>query len=172
MTEADYEKMSAFSCGVPELDKFFHSEIKECVNHHYLAAYCAYTDSGEIVAAFTLMNDSLMISDASEKEDFIEDLKLETSEEIVDFFDLQSSYPALNIGHLGTKNEWKNHGIGASIIDLVATTYAGFRNAGCQFITVDALNNPEIILFYQHNQFSLQTLKDSYSPTRRMYRIL
>ncbi len=68
MTNADYENMSAFSCGVAELDKFFKTEVRECVNHHYLSAYCALLASGEIVAAFTLMNDALMISGQSEKE--------------------------------------------------------------------------------------------------------
>lgn len=97
MTDADYENMSAFSCGVKELDDFFRFEVRECVNRHYLSAYCASTDSGEIIAAFTLMNDALMISGQSEKEDFIDDLKYETHEDSVDFFNRQTSYPAINI---------------------------------------------------------------------------
>ncbi len=55
MTDTDYENMSVFTCGVKELDDFFHFEVKECVRRHYLAAYCAYLDNGEIIAAFTLM---------------------------------------------------------------------------------------------------------------------
>jgi hypothetical protein len=42
MTDADYANMSAFSCGVEELDHFFHHEVRECVAHHYLSAYCAF----------------------------------------------------------------------------------------------------------------------------------
>ncbi len=53
MTDTYYMNMSEFSCGVELLDKFFHYEIKECVNHHYLSAYCAFLDSTEIVAVFT-----------------------------------------------------------------------------------------------------------------------
>ena len=86
MTDADYENMSAFSCGIKELDNFFHFEVRECVKRHYLSAYCAYIDSGEIVAAFTLMNDALMIGSHTEKEEFIDDLKFEADEDIVDFF--------------------------------------------------------------------------------------
>lgn len=52
MTDVDYEKMSAFSCGVDELDYFFRYEVAECVSHRYLSAYCAFLASGEIVAAF------------------------------------------------------------------------------------------------------------------------
>lgn len=44
MTEADYENMSTFSCGVDVLDNFFRFEIKECVDKNYLSAYYALLD--------------------------------------------------------------------------------------------------------------------------------
>lgn len=172
MTDADYENMSAFSCGVKELDDFFQHEIKECVNKRYLSAYCVVTSSNEIVAAFTLMNDALMIGDKEENRDFFEDLRLETEVDIVDFFKQQSSYPTINIGHLGTSIEYQGNGIGMAIIAFVFTTFYHYRQAGCQFITVDALNNARTIKFYYDNGFSFQTDKDFYSSTRRMYRIL
>lgn len=172
MTEADYVNMSAFSCGVDTLDNFFHKEIRECVKHHYLSSYCAFLESGEIVAAFTLMNDALMIGGQTEKEDFIEDLRLDTDDNIVDFFNQQSSYPAINIGHLGTAVDYQRKGIGTAIIDLVADTYTRYNQAGCQFITVDALNNQSTIQFYKENRFNFQTNRDFTSSTRRMYRIL
>ena len=172
MTDADYENMSAFSCGDDELDNFFQHEVEKCVKRCYLSAYCAFLNSEEIVAAFTLMNDALMISSQTEKEDFIDDLKLEVDAEIIEFFNRQSSYPAINIGHLGTSVNYQSKGIGTAIIDLVADTFAEYRQAGCQFITVDALNNPQTIRFYSSNGFSFQTNKDFFALTRRMYRIL
>lgn len=172
MTDADYENMSAFSCGVKELDDFFHLEVKECVQRRYLSAYIAFIESGEIVAAFTLMNDALMIGCQTEKDDFIEDLKLEANEDITAFLNRQSSYPAINIGHLGTLVKYQSNGIGTSIIDLVVDTYAKYRLSGCQFITVDALNNERTTRFYCKNSFGFQTSRDTISPTRRMYRIL
>ena len=89
MNDADYENMSAFSCGVKALDDFFHLEVKECVQRRYLSAYTVFINSGEIVAAFTLMNDALMIGSQTEKEDFIEDLRLETDEDVADFINRQ-----------------------------------------------------------------------------------
>lgn len=172
MTDADYENMPAFSCGVDELDKFFLNEVKECVERRYLSAYCAFTESQGIVAVFTLMNDALMISDQAEKEDFIDDLKLELNQEIVDFFNRQSSYPAINIGHLGVSVNYQNKRIGTKIIDFVAYTFALYRQAGCQFITVDAINKSDCNKFYFKNGFCYQTNRDSCSATRRMYRIL
>lgn len=100
------------------------------------------------------------------------DLKFEVNADIVEFFNRQSSYPAINIGHLGTSVTYQNKGIGTAIIDLVADTFAGYSQAGCQFITVDALNNPRCIKFYHTNGFFHQTNKDISSATRRMYRIL
>lgn len=172
MDDADYENMSAFSCGIDELDRFFHHEVKECVRHHYLAAYCAFVGTGQIVAAFTLMNDALMIGSQTEMEDFIDDLRLDTDNDIVDFFNRQTSYPAINIGHLGTLEEYQHRGIGTSIIDLVADTFSKNRQSGCQFITVDALNNVNAIRFYLKNHFNFQTNRDMTCLTRRMYRIL
>lgn len=107
MTDADYENMSAFSCGVKELDDFFRYEVKECVERKYLSAYCAFTESDGIVAAFTLMNDAIMIDSEDEKTDFFDDLRLEEDSSVVDFFKRQSSFPAINIGHLGTSVDFR-----------------------------------------------------------------
>ncbi len=172
MTDADYENMSAFSCGCEELDNFFRTEVKECVSHRYLTAYCAYTDNDGIVAAFTLMNDAIMIDSEDEKEDFIDDMRFDEDNDIVDFFKKQSSYPAINIGHLGTTTNLQGKGIGTLIVEFVAGTFEQYRQAGCQFITVDALNNPRTNQFYLSNGFTFQTNSDLYSSTRRMYRIL
>lgn len=91
--------MSAFSCGVKQLDDFFRYEVKECVERKYLSAYCAFTESDGIVAAFTLMNDAIMIDSEEEKTDFLDDLRLEEVSSVVEFFKRQSSFPAINIGH-------------------------------------------------------------------------
>lgn len=171
MMDSDFESMSEFSCGVEELDYFFKCEIRECVEHRYLSAYCAYTEKDGIVAVFTLMNDAVMIS-TNEKEDFFDDLRLEECSATVDFFKKQSSFPAINIGHLGTSVKFQDKGIGTTIIEFVVGTYSQYRQAGCQFVTVDALNNKDTIRFYLKNYFNFQTNRDLYSATRRMYRIL
>lgn len=169
----DYSKLADFTCGEPMLDHFFHHEVEECVNYHYLSAYIATTmSSDEIIAVFTLMNDALMIESQSAKEDFIGDIRFEKTENIVEFFNLQTSYPAINIGHLGVSTKYQRLKIGKAILDLVAATYYSHTVAGCQFVTVDALNNNNTIKFYLQNNFFFQTTKDQYSPTRRMYRIL
>lgn len=59
-----------------------------------------------------------------------------------------------------------------AIVDMVVKTFEKYRQAGCQFVTVDALNNPRTVSFYRNNLFNFQTNRDMYSATRRMYRIL
>lgn len=155
-----------------ELDSFFRFEVEECGSRKYLSAYCASLVSGEIIAAFTLMNDAIMVASESEKDDFISDLEYESEADVISFLKRQSSYPAVNIGHLGIVSGYQNQGIGTSIIDLVVDTYTRYRQSGCQFVTVDALNNLRSVGFYHINGFSFQTNKDFYKLTRRMYRIL
>ena len=49
-------------------------------------------------------------------------------------------------------------------------TFATKRISGCQFITVDALNNPRTLSFYSDKLgFEFQTLSDMGKHTRRMY---
>ncbi|MDE5837598.1 MAG: GNAT family N-acetyltransferase [Paramuribaculum sp.] len=170
--DADYDKLSAFSCGVDILDDFFRYELKECINKHYLSAYCVLVDNEDIIGVFTLMNDALMIVGETERTDFFDDLKYEAESDIVDFFNRQSSYPAINIGHLGISSSYQNNGIGTAIVDFVAYTFSQYRQAGCQFVTVDALANNRTLRFYTASGFFFQTNQDMYSPTRRMYRIL
>lgn len=172
MTDADYENMSAFTCGVKELDEFFGNEIRKCVERRYLSAYSAILSSGEIIAAFTLMNDALMIIEEADKKDFIDGLRFETDADTVEFFNRQTSYPSINIGHLGTLLPYQCKGTGMAIVEFVAETFLHYRQSGCQFITVDALNNLRTLKFYLKNGFSFQTNKDFYWSTRRMYRIL
>ena len=94
------------------------------------------------------MNDAIMINMEDKETDFFDDLRLEEGSSIVDFFKRQSSFPAINIGHLGTSVDFQNNGIGMFILEFVAGTFSLYRQAGCQFITVDALNNPRPVSFY------------------------
>lgn len=173
LLEEDLEQVLSFSCANTVLDNFFHKEIFLCAKHHYLAAYCAkIVHTNEIVAIFTLANDSIMIDDNEEKKDFIEETCSKISSEYVSIFENQTSYPAINIGHLGVKEDFQSKGIGQKIIDFVIYTFCNYNMSGCQFITVDSLNNKRTNKFYSRNYFYNQTNSDCTSATRRMYKPL
>lgn len=164
------EKIQSFSYGTDTLDEFFHEEIFICSKHHYIAAYCAKDiKDNDIIAIFTLSNDSVVIDNIDDKNDFISESCAKISEEYVSTFEKQTSFPAVNIGHLGVRHDLQSKGIGQYIVDFVLYTFAKFKASGCQFITVDSLNESGPNRFYARNGFSNQTNNDSSRPTRRMF---
>jgi len=92
------------------------------------------------------------------------------NQEYSEIFRRQPSYPAINIGHLAVRNDMQSRGIGRLIVEFVAATFSHIRIAGCQFLTVDALNNPRTINFY-HDKIGMefQTVYDMGAHTRRMF---
>ena len=168
--EEDSQELSSFSCGKKELDSFFHNELLVCSKYHYFSSYCARNvESGEIIALFTLANDAILIDNSGDKEDFIEQASCTINKEYVPIFQIQTSFPAVNIGHLGVRTDMQSKGVGEKILDFILNTFLVYDIAGCQFITVDSLNDPRTNKFYLKNGFSYQTMTDFYSPTRRMY---
>ncbi len=158
----DFRALADFSCGTECLDHFFHHEIELCAKYKYLSPYCAKIN-GEIVGVFTLATDTLML-ESDDKEDF-----LNMTDEYKDIFSRQTSFPAVNIGHLGVKVGMQSKRIGEQIVRFVIETFRQFNGAGCQFITVDSLNNPRTNAFYGKMRFMNQSHNDSTKSTRRMY---
>ena len=84
LVEADVGLVSAFTCGNPELDHFFHNELFICADNHYLSAYCAKGMGGELLTIFTLANDSIVLSDYEDEDDFIVEASCRINESYVD----------------------------------------------------------------------------------------
>ena len=82
LKEEDSKELSSFSCGVNELDSFFHNEILICSKYHYFSSYCARNIvDNEIVAVFTLANDAVMLDNSEDRDDFIEQSSYSIQEE-------------------------------------------------------------------------------------------
>lgn len=165
LTPEEMRALGDFSCGSAELDDFFHNEVELCAKYHYLSPYkCTLVETGEIVGLFTLANDVI----ALEYEDKVDYPAL--NPEYDDIFRRQPTYPAVNIGHLAVRNGKQSKGIGRIIVEFVYVTFSQLTVAGCQFVTVDALNNPRTLNFYTHKLgFEFQTVSDIGKHTRRMY---
>lgn len=170
LTEEDSRELSSFYCGNDKLDRFFHDEILICSKYHYLSSYCARNIADrEMVAVFTLANDAVMLGNSEDKDDFIEQSSDKIQEEYKAIFQMQTSFPAVNIGHLGVRKDMQSKKIGEKILDFILHTFISYDVSGCQFITVDSLNNPRTNKFYCNYGFFYQTNTDMYKPTRRMY---
>lgn len=166
---SEKDDLSEFSCGNKELDKFFHEEVFICMKYKYVTAYCVKDQNGLIISLFTLAHDAVILSSEEEKEDFISESSRSISEEYIDTFEKQSAFPAINIGHLAVRKELQSEGIGTFVINFVTNTFVDYKISGCQFITVDSINNPRTNKFYVKNGFINQTNNDTCKPTRRMY---
>ena len=104
-----------------------------------------------------------------DKEDFVLESKVKINDEYIPTFEKQTSFPAINIGHLGVRTDLQCKGIGEQILDFVLYTFSNFDISGFQFITVDSLNNSRTNKFYARNGFVNQTNSDNCNSTRRMY---
>lgn len=114
-----------------------------------MSAYCVKDIlDNSIVALFTLSHDSVLLSCDSEKNEFIEEVSDRINGEYQYIFEKQSSFPAINIGHLAVLKEKQGKNIGKNIIDFIISTFIDYNISGCQFITVDSLNNPRTNKFY------------------------
>ena len=91
LVKADAGPVSAFTCGCDELDYFFHNEMFECVNNHYLSAYCAKSMNNDLLAIFTLANDSIVLTDYEAKDDFILEAGCRINDTYLDRHSLNSS---------------------------------------------------------------------------------
>lgn len=168
--EENSDELSSFSCGVAELDNFVHNEILICSRYHYLSSYCVRNVSnGEMVAVFTLANDAVILGNSDDRTDFIEQSSGKMAEEYIPIFQKQTSFPAVNIGHLAVREDMQSKGIGRKVLDFVLGTFIDYDVSGCQFITVDSLNNPRTNNFYLRNGFINQTDMDMHESTRRMF---
>lgn len=170
LQEEDSEELSSFSCGCEELDSFFHEEVFLCSKYRYITAYCAKElGTDRIVAVFTLANDAVVLDSSDDKEDLVLESIDGIPEEYLGTFKQQTSFPAINIGHLGVLDKMQGRHIGQQIIDFIIGTLVSYDAAGCQYITVDSLNNAKTNHFYMSNGFVCQTMNDMYRPTRRMF---
>lgn len=166
ITTTDYDALSAFSCGESDIDKFIHEDLRLCFQYRYITPYkCVETQTGEILGIFTLSND-VVILPVEEKFDICESIP-----EYVELFKKQPSYPALNINHLAVRKENQRKGVGRIIVEFIRMTFHMYRQIGCQFLTVDALNEDRhrTTAFYEKLGFILLSLNDYNKPTRRMY---
>lgn len=169
LSESDRLLLSSFDCGVEALNEFCRRDVFSCAKYRYVSAYCAYipTDSSKvIIAVFTLSNDVISLT-YNDKEDFIDSVIIDS--EYQDTFNNQAFFPAVNIAHLAVDKRYQSHNVGSEIVDFIIATFRNYQTTGCQFITVDSLNNPKTNKFYMKKGFCNLTDSDMNKETRRMF---
>lgn len=62
--------------------------------------------------------------------------------------------PGVLVGRLGTNIEFAKQGFGSAVMDFIKAWFRSDENkTDCRFIIVDAINKPEVIHYYQKNNF-------------------
>jgi len=169
----DRYRIKPFDCGIPDLNDFLFNDAK--IHYKYLAAVTYLLENKDkTIAYYSLQNDLLNINPHTDK-----DFDKEISDTIADndySFLLEmkdiSMFPAVKIGRFAVDTEFQRSGLGTEILRFIIMGFLTNNKTGCQFITVDALNNVETLRFYERNGFSYVTLFDCNKPSRQMYKNL
>ncbi|MDR0872745.1 MAG: N-acetyltransferase [Prevotellaceae bacterium] len=137
-----------FDCGDNDLNEFFNHDAILFQNQSLgQTHFFRHKETKQIVCAFSLSADSVktfLLSGSRKKKvkGFIPHDK-----------SLQS-YPAFLVGRLGVSVAFGGQGIGSQVIDYITRLcITRFPDLG-RFLVVDAYNKPDVLAFYQKNDFA------------------
>lgn len=127
-----------------------------------------------IIAYYSLADDLLNISDRQDFADEMEDCRDKIEFDFWERFLNQKMYPAAKIGRLAVDKNFQDQGIGTFLIRSLVQSFIRKNKTGCQFITVDAINDNtrRTIKFYEHNGFKYLTMNDVNKESGQMYKSL
>ena len=169
----DSYPIKPFDCGIDDLNDFLFNDAKTHLKYLSAVTYL-FENKNKTVAYYCLQNDLLHIDPHIDK-----DFDLEISEIIADkdysyLLEMKeiSMFPAAKIGRFAVDMEFQSKGYGTHILQLIIMSFLTNNKTGCQFLTVDALNNIDTLRFYEKNGFSFVTLSDYNKLSRQMYKNL
>ena len=150
LTEDVLVTCQPFSCGNADLDDFFLNDATRYAHFLMGKTYCFRLNSApsKIVCAFTVSNDSIRIYDLPRsRRDYMKSLTHHEKP--------LRRYPGVLIGRLGVSSEFAGQGVGSEALDFVkGWFYSSSNKTGCRFVIVDAVNEPQILSFYEKKWIS------------------
>ncbi|GHT45209.1 N-acetyltransferase [Bacteroidia bacterium] len=154
-----------------DLNDFLFNDAKTHLKYLSLTTFL-FENNDKTIAYYSLQNDLLRMNPHVDK-----DFEQELDDIIFDYSFLlgmkeMSMFPASKIGRFAVDKEFQRRGYGTEILKAIATGFLDNNKTGCQFITIDALNNANTLTFYEKNGFSFVTLTDYNKPSRQMYKNL
>jgi len=149
-----------FDCGDDDLNDFIRNDAWNYQNELLSVTYLFENKQSEVVAFFSVSNDSLKDADYE---------KWNNLSRKVSNRKRRKDYPAVMIGRIGVSSKFKGNNLGSDILFFIKNWFTSENKTGCRFVLVDAYNNPQVINFYQKNEFTLLTEKDAEKKTRSMY---
>lgn len=139
-----------FVCANQDLNDFFANDSvkysERLLGKTYL--FCLKADPKIIVAAFTVSNDSIRMTNKPNDEAKLQFLRQSELEE-----KRLRRFPAVLIGRLATNSKFAGKGIGTAVMDFIKRWFRFDNKTGCRFIIVDAYNSEATIHYYIKNGF-------------------
>lgn len=146
-SQSRVQHSKSFKCGDKDLDDFFtedaflQSEELLCKNY----CFSLVDDPTQLVAVFTLSNDSIKKIPGSRKKKVEKNIPREK---------IYSSYPAVMIGRLGISQDFQSKHLGSEVLSFIKAWFVDPLNkTGCRFLLVDSYNKDRNLKFYQNNEF-------------------
>lgn len=166
-------KFKSFDCGNTDLNDFLFNDSKIYSRHLRYTTTLLETDN-QIIAYYSLANDLLSVSDRQDFADEMKECKNKIDFDFLERFLNQKTYPAAKIGRLAVDKAFQDQGIDTFLIKSLVQSFIKKNKTGCQFITVNAINDntQRTIKFYEKNGFKLLTLGDVNQESRQMYKSL
>lgn len=150
LTQEVIDSCHSFTCGTDDdMDEFFRLDALDYTHFLMGKSYCfrLKDDMQTIVACFTVSNDSIRIYDLpSSRRNAMWNL---TNRE-----KMLTRYPGVLIGRLAVAEGFGCKGIGSDILRFIKKWFTEEDNkTACRFAIVDAKNEPEVLYFYEKNDF-------------------
>ena len=140
-----------FTCGDDgDMDEFFQKDALVYTRRRLGKSYCfrLEEDDKDIVACFTLSNDSIRIWDLGSSR------KNALWKEFTNREKMLSRFPGVLIGRLAVAEQYAGKGIGSEILVFIKLWFLSEENkTGCRLAIVDAKNKPNVLRFYEKNGF-------------------
>lgn len=133
-----------------DLNDFFANDAVKYANRLLGKTYvfCLKNNPNVIVAAFTVSNDSIRMTNKLNEESkqiFLHDTSLEDKR--------LRRFPAVLIGRLATNKLFAGKGVGTGVMDFIKYWFRLNNKTGCRFIIVDAYSSEATLHYYLKNEF-------------------
>ena len=150
LTREVIESCHPFTCGTDgDMDEFFRQDVIDYTHFLMGKSYCfrLKDDAQTIVACFTVSNDSIRIYDLPSS-------RRNAMWKITNREKMLSRYPGVLIGRLAVAKGLGGKGVGSDVLLFIKKWFTENDNkTGCRFAIVDAKNEPEVLRFYEKNNF-------------------
>jgi len=143
----DNNLITNFDCGDKDLNDFFNNDAILYQNERLGKTFFhRHNQTQKVVCAFSLSADSV-------KTFLLTNNRRRKIKEMLPHEKSLQSYPAMLIGRLGVSAEFTGQGVGTQLMKIIKEfCFDKFRHY-VRFLTVDAYNKPEVLKYYERNDF-------------------